>query len=211
MKQRLKQRYALLSQREKIVVLVAGIIAIVMLGYFHVVEPQFLRHQALQVSIEEQKVELNALLEQQQVYINHLQNDINAALRSEKEAQDDMLKQLDIGMSAFLSKMVKPTEMTQVITDLLAQLGDVKVVSLKSIPPRLFAGDSNNEFHLYEHGLKLTLQAPYAKLHAFLAGAEGLPWQFHWQDYELTVAQYPYSQLSLELKTYSLSKEFIQL
>ena len=211
MKQSLKHKYTALSQREKLTVLLAGVIAIVFVGYFNVIEPQSIRHQQMLKSISEQQAEIESLIEQQQIYIAHLQTDINAPLLAKKEAQDEMLKQLDTNMSVFLSKMVKPTEMAQVISQLLNQLGDVKVVALTSVPPTLFAGNSDNKFHLYEHGLSLKLRAPYAKLYEFLARAEELPWQFYWQDYELTVTQYPYSQLNLELKTYSLSEEFIQL
>ena len=211
MKQSLQQKYSALNQREKLIILCAGILAIVFIGYFHLLEPQTNQRHEVQNSIVRLDNELAVLNAQQQIYISHLQNDINAPLRDKKDRQDDILQQLDSNMSAFLANMVKPTDMAQVITSLLNQLNDVKVVSLSSVPPQLFSGNTDEAFHLYEHGLNLTLEAPYVKLFAFLSRAEQLPWQFYWKDYQLSVTEYPYSQLRIELRTYSLDKEFIQL
>lgn len=207
----LNQRFAAITKREKVITLIAGIVVIVFVGYFHFIEPNWQNKIEIDKSSASISTELASIQAQQQVFLAHLQQDFDQPLLASLASQQAMLQQLDVKMDAFLESMVEPTQMAYVIQSLLSKLDSVKVVALKSLSPRALSNNPDDVLRLYEHGLDVTLEGSYSALHAFLDSAESLPWKFNWQDYRLSVSEYPNSTLHVQLRTYSLHKEFIKL
>ena len=67
----------------------------------------------------------------------------------------------------------------------------------------------NQTINLYRHSIKLKLKGRYFNLRNYLSQLEGLSWKFFWQHFQYQVAEYPNSELEIEIYSLSTTREFI--
>lgn len=128
----------------------------------------------------------------------------------------------DEELKVFTSDLVDPAEMRLVLEDLLRRQQGLRLVSATNLVARpLVTADQSDpaaatdeeapadEPKLYRHTLVLTLQGSYLECLRYLQTVERLPWHLHWGRLELSVDEYPRSDIVLELRTLSLDPEWI--
>ena len=138
------------------------------------------------------------------------------ALRERVLAGDDTVR-------IYTTDLVDPTQMRVVLEDLIRRQTGLKLVSATNLPPRpLFANGDDKEAEakaqtepssatprLYRHALVLKVEGSYLDCLAYLQSVERLPWHLYWARLEFTAGEYPRNDITIELHTLSLAKEWI--
>jgi MSHA biogenesis protein MshJ len=99
------------------------------------------------------------------------------------------------------------------VSPLIVQEGtDAKVNSNKkenvNADKKLTADNIDNA---YKHGLRIEFQGSYLTTLNYLKSLEDLEWGFFWDNFQLTVNEYPEANASIEIFTLSLKKEWIDV
>ncbi|EKE67452.1 hypothetical protein [Gallaecimonas xiamenensis] len=196
-----------LALREKVLVLVAGWVLLLALVGLTWLEPlladnsaQGRRQQLQQAQLTEQRGAL-AILEAKlaQDPNQQLRGDI-AKLQAQQVAQQQAIY-------AKTQALVPPQAMASLLEALLKGTGQLKLISLTSLPPEPLQDEANAG--LYRHGLELKLQGGYLPLLAFLTQAEQLPWQFYWQGLDFEQTTYPDAEILIHVYTLGTSPHYL--
>ncbi|NQY62213.1 MAG: hypothetical protein HRT38_00610 [Alteromonadaceae bacterium] len=70
-------------------------------------------------------------------------------------------------------------------------------------------GIEKTSLNLYRHGIKIKLTGNYFQLRDYLTQLENLSWKFFWQEFNYNLAEYPVSELEIEMYSLSTKREFI--
>jgi len=153
----------------------------------------------------------NSLLEQQ---LFSLQNeavvDPNQALRDQLEQLEAENKNLQLRINNLTDALVSPENMVVVLEQMLTQDKRLKITSLESIPKQQIELEGDGEAtRLFRHGLRVTVNATYPSLVAYLQRLDALKWRLYWQTLDYKVTRYPKGELTLEVYTLSTSEEVL--
>lgn len=228
--QNYSDKFTQLSMREQVLVALTGIIAIVFILYFYVINGTF--HQ---LSFE-QRQNSKLINENKQLVatINDLKNalrrDPNEQLKVQIHNYQHKLTSIDQSLAILTSKLVDPIQMRAALEQLLHLQKGVKLLSfeVESAQPILENEKSTNKKQiinqknavkniakpqvltgLYRHPIKLKLSGSYFQLRDYLRQLERLPWKFFWEKFDYQLKKYPTSELNIEIYSLSLKKEFV--
>ena len=211
--QELDLRFYQLSLRERLLVVVAGLIGIGMLGFVLFIEP--IMQEADR--IEQQQVSRTQALSQLERSITDLESSVKAdpdsPLRDRLARANSEIVDLDNRLSDFTEELVPADKMPLLLEKVLSRSGKLKLVSLQSIAPvQLLEADpqqGGTNVNLYQHGVRLVLEGGYFEVQKYLAEVEALPWRFYWKVFNYQVKAHPQAKVELELYTLSTSAAFI--
>ncbi len=141
------------------------------------------------------------------------------------------LQEGDAGLRSHEDSLVGPERMLDLLEQLLARHGEVRVRALRSLgrsdllsasAARLPAaaasgaapgapGPTQAAGGLYRHGVELVLEGGYADLLGYLKAMEALPQRVLWGGVTLKVAQHPKSVLTIRVYTLSRDPNWLEL
>ncbi|MCV2885790.1 type II secretion system protein M [Aestuariibacter sp. AA17] len=211
------QRYAdyfyALSLRERSLIMVAGGILILLVGFVFLLEPALIARDKRLSEIEAQSQALSAL-EQRITQLNMaLATDPDAPIKSQIQQLDTEEVQFTQRLAQFTDALVPPESMAGLLETVLTETHDVTLVSMRSLPPVPLLSETEvtqtSSLNVYQHGMTLRVEGQYFAIQRYLAKLQALPWQFYWQGLEYEVTRYPLAQVSIELYTLSMSNAFI--
>jgi MSHA biogenesis protein MshJ len=118
-------------------------------------------------------------------------------------------------VSVFTSDLVDPTQMREVLEDLitrqkgltLVRAGNLEVQPL--IEPDASKAPNADEPMLYRQGLTLELRGSYLDCLEYLESVERLPWRLYWGGLSVSTRDYPINDITIEIFTLSLDQEWI--
>ncbi|TAA45202.1 type II secretion system protein GspM [Corallincola spongiicola] len=210
--QQLLTRYHGLSIRERVLILVSGLVLVLFGGYSLFVDPAYLQLRKTQANM------VKALDEQSRTQTQiadieiRLSKDLNELLTQEIEETELAIRKLDQQLETQTVDLVPAYRMAAVLEQVLDKGKGVKLLALTSktpIPMLDLVDDSGQQINLYQHGIELQLEGRYFDLMRFIAEVEGLPTRFYWKSFNYQVGTYPKAQLVIELFTLSTSRTFI--
>jgi MSHA biogenesis protein MshJ len=204
------QRIDGLTARERGIVLVLTLAALWALADAALFSPQTKTRQALETRINSHRT---ALAESSQVVAQAAgQMDPDAAARTRLEQARQKLETRFAEASRLQGRLVAPKDMTRALQGLLARQPGLRLVSLKTLPPKplgLAEGGKEEDAALYRHGLILTVAGDYAALLRYLEGLERLPQGYYWERAELDAKAHPEVRLTLTLNTLALERTWL--
>ncbi len=144
------------------------------------------------------------------------------------------LQQVEIQLSGMQNTLVSPDKMPELLRSLLKKNGKLKLVSLKTLPTKglieSMPTDENSAIPMvsvtvqkptikasqqdapvFKHGVEITLEGRYLDLLDYVANLEKMPWHVLWSKVDLSVKDYPLSQLKLTVYTLSLDKTWLSI
>lgn len=213
-------RYAALSLREKRLVAAALTLGPLLAGYTLLVEPQLLRAKNLRRSVEQQQASMTDLKSQAATLQAQLQADPDAPKKAELAAVKQQLAEADERLKKLQDTLVAPEEMNDLLERLLARHSALRLVSLKTLPPESIvappaATDGKpapvRRFDIYRHGVELRLEGSYLELLAYLDQLEKADRKILWGALQLSVVEYPKSQLTVTLYTLGSDKAWLAI
>ena len=217
---RLNQRYAALSRRERALVALAVVLAPLLIGFTLFVDPQRARLKAMENTLATDgatliRLQAEASNLQQQLAIDPdagRKADL-AALQAERDRLDEQLRQ-------FSSVLVRPEDMNGLLERLLTRHAGLRLLSLKTLAPRSVLPAAEGKeggqpaercFDLYRHGVEIRLEGNYGQLQAYLAQLEQLQQKLLWGKLDYRVVDYPRAELTLVVYTLSPDRTWLAL
>jgi len=223
--QKAAQQVAELSQREKILLLVTGLIIIPGILDFFLLQPLRDKSTQWQQQTDVINQRLASFATQQNDLISQIENDPAMELERRIEGIDRALASAQQELLKYTDTLIAPQRMAAMLENMLHERGDLELVSLQNLPVApLFKGqksaanevqqadnhkDSDDVFGLYRHGVQLVFEGNYMATKDYLTNLEQLPWKFYWQTFNYEVQQHPTALVSLNIYTLSTSKWWI--
>ncbi|MCC2617634.1 type II secretion system protein M [Aestuariibacter halophilus] len=202
-----------LTARERGLVVIAGVLAITMVGYWMVIEPMNQQQQQAAQEAQGYAQRLAATEGQIAAVMTALKNDPNDSERQQQEALLAEQVALKNALYSQTHDLIPAGKMASLLREMLSQSDRVELISLRSLPPTpLLTADTTGggdqlavDTNLYQHGVTLTIEGRYTDVQSYLSALESLPWQLYWQAMDYQVTNYPVA--SVELTVYTLSTQ----
>lgn len=242
MKQQLQQEWIKLSTRldamtlrERAMVFVAVVAAILFLIYMVSVEPLLNRQKALNLQIKTQQNQIAGIDMEIAAKAQGFVVDPDLDTRERLKAVRQEIDTTSAGLMAVQKGLVAPDKIAPLLGHLLRGNGKLKLVSMKTLPvtglneaaqPKAEAAPAapatpaaggkpaapvKPRELLYRHGVEIVLQGSYLDMVSYMDALESLPVQLFWGKAQLDAQQYPNSRLTLTLYTLSLDQKWMKL
>lgn len=230
------QRFDALTRRERALVAAALIGGVWMVGNSVLIDLPLTRLRILGKQLQAEQQEFETL----QTQLATLKREMRDPDADNRRRLADLRQQLNTVRTELAqnqSHLVKPQDVSHLLDQLLARHTALRLVSLRNLPavpanaaqavaaaPSVGskAGDrpqagspaatapAATSAQLWRHGIELRLQGSYMDLLAYVGELEGLQQRLGWGAVELRT-DYPRSELSLTVHTYSLDPAWLSL
>lgn len=234
----LASRFDALSRRERAIILLAGALAIGLIAWFYVIDPQRAKEQRATQGLLAVRVSLAQLHSQSSELTHMLAQDVNAQPHARIAVLEQKVAELDNRLRTLQRGLVPPQKMAATLEDMLDRNQRLKLLSLRTLAagpliedpkpvadpqaktpgatPKLADAASASKTtepaqRIFKHGVELTLQGSYQDLLAYMAQLEHLPVQMFWAESGMDAKDYPRVKLKLTLFTLSLDETWLVL
>ncbi|WP_333877186.1 hypothetical protein [Methylobacter sp.] len=205
----LQEKFEALTQREKIIVVVAILIGLWVGWDSFFYQPTQKKHQALLLQLTDLKQQLTA----QQLATIKLENsshtDPNLANRNklvELKAEYNRLQELIMHDKS----LVPPQLMAVALSDILTKNNELTLIKLDTLPVTTLLESKQSQANpIYKHGLTITFSGSYLNTLNYLKALESLPWRFVWESIDYQVKDYPTAETTLRAYTLSFKESWL--
>lgn len=206
-----ENKFTELSQREKVLIFVSGLVVILSVIVFLLIDPAIQSNSKTNNSIMTVEDEIKNLRALQSVYEEALGQDPDAKLKTQIAQVDKRMSRLQNEFSAQLSDLILPRQMPILIEQVFSQAEGLKLIEMASITPENIFADkpSMKDVPLYQHGVTLTFEGRFFAVRDFLGRLEQLTDRIYWRSMAYNVKEYPVAEVTLEVYTLSTEKAFI--
>lgn len=215
------QRYQGITHREKVLILLSGLVVIGMLGYTLLLETSLDNWQA-GIKAEQSLTKQIAELEEQERQLKQkLSVDPNLALRQQIKRQRADLLQIDEQLRQKSVDLISAQQMASTLREILATSRHITLLGLESVPPvgvllvddkaSAIDGKLVDSINLYQHGVKMKIQGKYFDILNFFKKVESLPTRLFWKNFDYQVGEYPQAEVEFDIYTLSTGKDFIRV
>lgn len=205
------------SLRERALIF-GGILAVLFTIAYNVVFAQMRAEQArLGKSVTAKLEQVSKLQAEVQSLSQTLAQDPDAANRARIAELKATIAATGEGAASLAARMVTPVQMSQMVQQILATNRSVKVVRVENIPPVSLLGTPGDTakqpgtsgISLFQHGLRIEIQANYLDIVKILRAMETLPWRVYWNEVSIRTEKYPVSHASLVIFTINQDRAWI--
>ncbi|WP_260261528.1 MSHA biogenesis protein MshJ [Vibrio intestinalis] len=208
----LNDKFAKLSQREKVLISLCCVVIISLGLYLLVVEPAFKSSQALKKQVVATKL-ANQRLEGEILAITaKLKKDPDQAINIEYKRLLKDSQVLSEQLAKIIENLISPSQMAELLEQVLAGTSGLQLVSLESLKAEPIVGNQNADQQYagyYVHPVRIELEGKYFAILKYLETLESLPMNYYWRSFSYQVDDYPTATLVLEVYTLGTRQEFI--
>lgn len=207
--QQWQQQFLLLPQGRRKFWFALAVAVVVYLGVWLVLLPtqeqlaterQIQRQQQQQISIFEQ--ELAAVRAR-------LAGDPKAELKSRRGQLQERLDRLEAQLNAE-ANYISASDNKALLRALLDSASGIKVQSAQALPPeRVYQDAQDDTTAIYKHRLQLSVTGDFFAVRNYLNRLEQLDWNFYWQKLDYRVKQAPQAEVTIEIYTLSLERDYV--
>ena len=210
------QRYAdsidAMPLRERILFFATVALVLMTLLQVFLLNPVLSRRNQLSSQIAHQEDETRAIQAQIQAMVGPHVPDQNALNRAKLASLRSQIAQLDAQFEQRQKQFVSPQTMTTMLENMIGKNRKLQLVSLRNLPSAsLSTGAARAGHEIFRHTVELRIKGGYFDLLDYLAALERLPQRVFWDGFELSVAQYPQSVLTLTVYTLSQEKSWLKV
>lgn len=209
-------RFDQLSLRERVIVLVAALLLIILIWDSTFMTPLDRQRKANLQQIEALRAEIGGLDQSVEALVAQGAADPRKSSAGTAGALRAEIQDIDRRLAGVTSGLIAPKEMAQVLEQVLARAGRLTLHSLRTLPPQgvIAPGaepttSGKPAAQIYKHGVELELSGGYLDTLYFLQALEALPWRFFWDRIEFAVEQHPRGRVKLRLYTLGLEEGWI--
>lgn len=209
--QQWSDKFTQMSAREKWMVTLCGFV-LVILGLFTLaVEPAMKSTQSLSSQITNTKLSAQRLEADILVMTAKLKKDPDQELNLEYKRLMTESQDLSQQLAEIVENLIAPSQMAQLLEEVLAGSKGLHLVSLASKPAEPIVGDKDNKSlsSYYVHPVRLEVTGNYFDIVKYLETLESLPVKYYWRNFQYAVEEYPKARLVLEVYTLGTRREFI--
>jgi MSHA biogenesis protein MshJ len=228
-------KYLKITQREQVLMLATGIIAITFILFNFVIEPQIIHLKNVNQKISQTQLAITINTNAITALERRLLEDPNDVLKKQSAYYEQKISKVDKEILALTSDLIDPIQMRHALMALLKLQKGVVLLSFELlgteplIPPQRVeeitiksekkakptqvtqssSVSTSAEIGLYKHGVKIKLKGNYFPLRDYLQQLEGLQWKFFWNEFHYKIVEYPQSELEIEIFSLSTQEEFL--
>ena len=205
------EKFSNLSPREKWLITVCTLIAIVFGTYVFLVEPTFKSNQSLRQKMMTTE-QGNMRLEGEMLVITaKLNKDPDQSLNIEYNRLLTESQTLSKQLAKVIENLISPSQMAKLLEDVLAGTKGLHLISLESLKAvPIVSGHAEETYEgYYLHPVRIELTGNYFAILTYLETLESLPVNYYWRSFNYQVADYPQAKLILEIYTLGTRQEFI--
>ncbi|MCX4031985.1 MSHA biogenesis protein MshJ [Aeromonas caviae] len=203
------QQIAALSLRERILILLTGVVLLGAMGIYGWLDDADTRLGQDRQALAAAQRDLEILTLENQGKQARLGRDPDAQVREQLAGVETSLRQMDAELLAQTVDLIPAHEMPAVLEALLSRSANLHMLALTSLKPEpLMAGEQ--KVNLFRHGIRLQLEGGYFDVYQYLKALEALPRHFYWKGFDYRVVEHPKAAVVMEIYTLSTSKEFIR-
>ncbi|MDF2411987.1 MSHA biogenesis protein MshJ [Aeromonas sp. 1HA1] len=202
-------KIAALSQRERILILLTGLVLICAGAIYGWLDGAALRLAQDRVALTTAQRDLEIMDLENLGKQARLARDPDQSVREQLVRVEGDIDRLDAELKAQTVDLIQAHEMPAVLEALLSRSTNLHMLALTSLAPQpLMAGDQR--INLFKHGIRLKLEGGYFDVYQYLKALEELPRHFYWKQFDYQVQEHPKAVVEMEIYTLSTSKEFIR-
>lgn len=214
----LSVKYDALTLRERIIIAVLIVVAVIVLWSEVLMLSIDREKQITTKSINSIRSQVESLNKQADIIVKAATVDPNKAERIKLTRLQNKLKELDNALKEKLHGLISPTDMARALEAVLIQQTNLRLLKIESIAAEpLFSpqqGEATEQepeakVGIYKHGLQIEFYGSYLDTLAYLKALEELPWDFYWDGLNLKVEKYPKSKVTIKVHTLSLDEDWI--
>jgi MSHA biogenesis protein MshJ len=218
------------SLRERIEILIAAIILIIIGWYFLIYETQMKWIAEKNQNIEKLRLEEKEAIKQRQVILTLASSESIKKLEIAYKNLQYQISRLDEKQAKYQLKYINEKEISEILFSMLKNFQGVSIDKLtslepeiKKIPPPPVAQPANKaaqnlppppivtEIKDEQSHYLLQLRGNYFPILLYLRSLEQLKWQLYWDKMNYTVTTYPQAIVNIEFYTLSRSKRITVL
>ncbi|HHQ4612968.1 TPA: MSHA biogenesis protein MshJ, partial [Aeromonas veronii] len=176
------QRIALLSQRERVLILLTGLVLLGAAGLYGWLDGADTRLQQDRMALSAAERDLEIMELENLGKQARLKRDPNQGVRDQLAQVEADLARIDDELKAQTVDLIPAHEMPLVLEALLSRSANLHMLALSSLEPTpLMAGEQ--KVNLYKHGIRLQLEGGYFDIYQYLKALEALPRHFYWKQF----------------------------
>ncbi|WP_415899525.1 type II secretion system protein GspM [Neptuniibacter sp. QD48_11] len=204
-----------LTARERIMLLVVGLVAPLALTFVFLIEPAMIVLQKVPSKIEAMQTSIDAQDRVLQLLKSQEPKDPNVEARAELKRLRSQLSEANQDIKRAATNLVSPDQMLTLLRSVLANEQGIALVSAKSLP--VVAKQLNDkpvdvdkdtkpmgpQAVIFIHPFELELEGTYQGLYDYLQKIEQLDGVFFWDALEYKVDEYPAAKVKIKVHTLS--------
>ncbi len=211
-------KFAALSSREKWLILICSVVLIFMVIFTLLLEPAMEKKHALTKRLNTIQSNITQLKNENMIMEAKLQRDPNEDIKKQFDRLTRQNDKLDKDLDEAIGGLIAPSQMPELLEEVLTNSKNLKLVSLTSMPAESLtvqgASDQQDESQApsigyYLHPVKIELTGKYFDILEYLQALEAMPKQYYWRSYQYKVEEYPQARLIMQVYTLGSSREFI--
>ncbi len=218
------ERFDALTVRERLLILVTALVAILLPVFVYVLEPAHKQQRSLSTQV----AQLTAANAEKQLDIQTLATTQrphpDVALQTRIEQLRQQLERLNQSLQAGSAALVSPREMLTMLEQVLSRQEGLKLLSVSKaestwLPPEppepaATASDAPTTAAdapggIYRHDLKLVVEGGFFEVLSYLQALEQLHQGFFWDSIDYRVVNDPTAEVSIEIHTLSTEKGWL--
>lgn len=154
-------------------------------------------------------VQLNAARNELAGIQQRLQSNPKAPLERQLAQQQERLQRVTTQLENE-TRYISSSENRDLLRALLTTAAGVKVRSAQALPvEQIYRDPQDNNTGIYKHRLQLVISGSYFEIHHYFETLENLPWSFYWQRMDYRVTTYPNAEVTVEIYTLSLERDYV--
>lgn len=213
--QPLLAKFDALNERERIMVTLLSVVAIIIIFVELIIAPLNQKHDIA----EKQIISLNTQIQQteSQLLILKSKKDRDPDFQEKQKIKllDEQIENVSEQLKVKMHGLIEPRQMAKVLEVVLAQNTDLKLQRVQSLgakplsPVKIKEGEASQALGIYQHGLQIEFKGSYLSTLKYLKALDELPWDFYWDVLELNVDKYPVSRIVITVHTLSFHEGWI--
>ncbi len=196
------------NNRERLLILGAGLVVIYLLWSFLLLEPLKARKLALNREMITINTQIKKLSEQSEKIIADAKEDEGAEVIERAMQLRQHAKVLNQRLGILTSDLITPEQMISALRLMLVQQPGLVLKSLETSPAEAVKTDAKAQSQIansgiYRHEITLVLAGDYFSTLNYLKDLENLGWSLFWDSLDYKVTLYPEANVTIKLHTLS--------
>ena len=132
------------------------------------------------------------------------------AMKDEISVMEKQISDIDRQLDKGVASLVDASTMADILKKMLSTSGDIEVLSMENLPPKVLIQDEG-EVNLFQHTVRVTFKGKYLDIMDHLKKIEKMNYKFYWHSIDYHVVKHPYSEVTIEVYTLSINKDFLHV
>jgi len=210
--------YNALTLRERVIIVAAILLSLVMLWWHFHASPLMQQSRELEQTNARLDSEIQAAKLANQAITQRLAEGVHKEKLVQIERHQDELQRVNAQLEEKAFELVEPDEMFDLMGQLVFADSGLKlgVLKRKEVAPVFSVPDAEVEADgdqptIYRHTMTVNLSGGFAQILRYVKSIEQTDWKLIWDSIHLQTAEYPAIEVELELSTLSKSKQWVGL